>query len=282
MITDNSLFGAVVGFPISHSLSPAIYRAAFSSQSLTGEYEAIEANESTIKDVLDQLRSRGVQGLSVTMPLKEAILPFLDVIDDDARLLNAVNCVDFANGVATGHNTDGDGCCDALEQQGGALLGGTHAVVLGAGGTARSVALALGRRGARVAIINRTVEKAEDLVRTLAPAAQEAGGDIVLGTVPEIGRAGVLVNTTSVGMNSDELPLPANILRRNIIVLDAVYSPMETALLKAARLVGGTPVDGLWMLIQQARRQCMHQFGWNPDVEPMREAAERELAARHK
>jgi len=282
MITDNSLFGAVVGFPISHSLSPAIFRAAFSSQSLTGEYEAIEANESTIKDVLDQLRSRGVQGLSVTMPLKEAILPFLDVIDDDARLLNAVNCVDFANGVATGHNTDGDGCCDALEQQGGALLGGTHAVVLGAGGTARSVALALGRRGARVAIINRTVEKAEDLVRTLAPAAQEAGGDIVLGTVAEIGRAGVLVNTTSVGMNSDELPLPANILRRNIIVLDAVYSPMETALLKAARLVGGTPVDGLWMLIQQARRQCMHQFGWNPDAEPMREAAERELAARHK
>jgi shikimate dehydrogenase len=282
MITDKSLFGAVVGFPISHSLSPAIYRAAFSSQSLTGEYEAIEANESTIKDVLDQLRSRGVQGLSVTMPLKEAILPFLDVIDDDARLLNAVNCVDFANGVATGHNTDGDGCCDALEQQGGALLGGTHAVVLGAGGTARSVALALGRRGARVAIINRTVEKAEDLVRTLAPAAQEAGGDIVLGTVAEIGRAGVLVNTTSVGMNSDELPLPANILRRNIIVLDAVYSPMETALLKAARLVGGTPVDGLWMLIQQARRQCMHQFGWNPDAEPMREAAERELAARHK
>jgi shikimate dehydrogenase len=214
--------------------------------------------------------------------LKEAILPFLDVIDDDARLLNAVNCVDFANGVATGHNTDGDGCCDALEQQGGALLGGTHAVVLGAGGTARSVALALGRRGARVAIINRTVEKAEDLVRTLAPAAQEAGGDIVLGTVAEIGRAGVLVNTTSVGMNSDQLPLPANILRRNIIVLDAVYSPMETALLKAARLVGGTPVDGLWMLIQQARRQCMHQFGWNPDAEPMREAAERELAARHK
>ncbi len=282
MIMNNSLFGAVVGSPISHSLSPAIYRAAFESRSLTGEYEAIEANESSIKDVLDQLRSRGVHGLSVTMPLKEAIIPLLDVVDEDARLLNAVNCVDFTDGVATGHNTDGDGCCDALEQQGGALLGGTHAVVLGAGGTARSVALALGRRGARVAIINRTIEKAEDLVRALAPAAQEAGGDIVMGTVAEIGRAGILVNTTSVGMNSDELPLPANILRRNIIVLDAVYSPMETALLKAARQVGGTPVDGLWMLIQQARRQCMYQFGWIPDAEPMREAAERELAARHK
>jgi shikimate dehydrogenase len=282
MITNNSLFGAVVGTPISQSLSPAIYRAAFASQSLVGEYEAIEADESSIKEVLHQLRGRGLQGLSVTMPLKEAIIPFLDVIDDDATLLNAVNCVDFTNGVATGHNTDGDGCCDALEQQGGALLGGAHAVVLGAGGTARSVALALGRRGARVAIINRTAEKAEELVRTLAPAAQEAGGDIVIGTLAEIGRAGVLVNTTSVGMNSDELPLPANILRRNIVVLDAVYSPMETALLKAARQAGDKTVDGLWMLIQQARRQCMHQFGWIPDAEPMREAAERELAARHK
>ena len=282
MNTDNSLLGAVVGSPISHSLSPAIYRAAFASQSLAGAYEALEADASNIADVLSQLRQRGVRGLSVTMPLKEAIIPLLDVIDEDARLLNAVNCVDFNNGVATGHNTDGDGCCDALEQQGGALLSGAHAVVLGAGGTARSVALALGRRGARVAIINRTTEKAEELVRTLAPAAQEAGGDIVIGSLDEISRAGVLVNTTSVGMNSDELPLPANILRRNIVVLDAVYSPMETALLKAAKRAGDQTVDGLWMLIQQARRQCVHQFGWNPDAEPMREAAERELAARHK
>jgi shikimate dehydrogenase len=282
MNTDNSLLGAVVGSPISHSLSPAIYRAAFASQSLAGSYEAMEADASNIADVLSQLRQRGVRGLSVTMPLKEAIIPFLDVIDEDARLLNAVNCVDFNNGVATGHNTDGDGCCDALEQQGGALLSGAHAVVLGAGGTARSVALALGRRGARVAIINRTAEKAEELVRTLAPAAQEAGGDIVIGSLDEISRAGVLVNTTSVGMNSDDLPLPANILRRNIVVLDAVYSPMETALLKAAKRAGDQTVDGLWMLIQQARRQCVYQFGWNPDAEPMREAAERELAARHK
>lgn len=282
MNTDNSLLGAVVGSPISHSLSPAIYRAAFASQSLAGSYEALEADASNIADVLSQLRQRGVRGLSVTMPLKEAIIPFLDVIDEDARLLNAVNCVDFNNGVATGHNTDGDGCCDALEQQGGALLSGAHAVVLGAGGTARSVALALGRRGARVAIINRTAEKAEELVRTLAPAAQEAGGDIVIGSLDEISRAGVLVNTTSVGMNSDDLPLPANILRRNIVVLDAVYSPMETALLKAAKRAGDQTVDGLWMLIQQARRQCVYQFGWNPDAEPMREAAERELAARHK
>ena len=282
MNTDNSLLGAVVGSPISHSLSPAIYRAAFASQSLAGSYEAMEADASNIADVLSQLRQRGVRGLSVTMPLKEAIIPFLDVIDEDARLLNAVNCVDFNNGVATGHNTDGDGCCDALEQQGGALLSGAHAVVLGAGGTARSVALALGRRGARVAIINRTAEKAEELVRTLAPAAQETGGDIVIGSLDEISRAGVLVNTTSVGMNSDDLPLPANILRRNIVVLDAVYSPMETALLKAAKRAGDQTVDGLWMLIQQARRQCVYQFGWNPDAEPMREAAERELAARHK
>lgn len=103
-----------------------------------------------------------------------------------------------------------------------------------------------------------------------------------MGSLSEIARAGVLVNTTSVGMNSDELPISANVLHRNLVVLDAVYSPMDTALLKAARQAGAVTVDGLWMLIQQARRQCVYQFGWNPDAVPMREAAERELAARRK
>jgi shikimate dehydrogenase len=276
------VLAAVVGTPITHSLSPAIYRAAFAAQSVAGEYSAIDADVDSIHRIFEALMSDDVRGLSVTMPLKEAIIPLLQAIDEDAALLHAVNCVDFKNGIATGHNTDGDGCCDALEQQGGALLGGTHAVVLGAGGTARSVALALGRRGARVAIINRTAEKAEELVRTLGPAAREAGGDIVMGTAKDIGRAGVLVNTTSVGMNSDEMPISANVLHRNLVVLDAVYSPMDTALLQAARQAGAVTVDGLWMLIQQARRQCVYQFGWNPEAGPMREAAERELASRRK
>ena len=282
MTSNSPLCAAVVGTPITHSLSPSIYRAAFLSQSLEGEYSAIDADAASIAGVFSELRAQGIRGLSVTMPLKESIIPLLDSIDEDAKLLNAVNCVDFNNGVATGHNTDGDGCCDALEQQGGALLGGTHAVVLGAGGTARSVAVALGRRGARVAIINRTADKAEELVKTLAPSAQEAGGDIVIGTTRDIGRAGILVNTTSVGMNTEEMPISANVLHRNLVVLDAVYSPMDTALLKAARQAGAVTVDGLWMLIQQARRQCVYQFGWNPDAAPMREAAERELASRRK
>ena len=282
MTSTPPLLAAVVGTPITHSLSPAIYRAAFAAQNIVGDYVAIDANAASIASVFAEVQSQDVRGLSVTMPLKEAIISLLQSVDEDAALLNAVNCVDFNNGTATGHNTDGDGCCDALEQQGGALLGGAHAVVLGAGGTARSVALALGRRGARVAIINRTTEKAEELVRMLAPAAQEAGGDIVMGSLSEIARAGVLVNTTSVGMNSDELPISANVLHRNLVVLDAVYSPMDTALLKAARQAGAVTVDGLWMLIQQARRQCVYQFGWNPDAVPMREAAERELAARRK
>lgn len=282
MTSNPPLLAAVIGSPITHSLSPVIYRAAFAAQNVVGDYAAVDVSTASIASVFVDLQSKGVRGISVTMPLKEAIIPLLQSIDEDATLLNAVNCVDFNNGIATGHSTDGDGCCDALEQQGGALLGGAHAVVLGAGGTARSVALALGRRGTRVAIINRTAEKAEELVRTLAPAAQEAGGDIVIGSLSEIARAGVLVNTTSVGMNSDEMPISPNVLHRNLVVLDAVYSPIDTALLKAARQAGAVTIDGLWMLIQQARRQCAYQFGWNPDAMPMREAAERELATRRK
>lgn len=282
MTSDEQLLAAVVGLPISHSLSPVIYRAAFASQSIAGDYAAVESDAQSIGDVFAHLRSQGVRGLSVTMPLKEVIIPLLENIDADAALLHAVNCVDFNNGVSTGHNTDGDGCCDALEQQGGAQLDGALAVVLGAGGTARSVALALGRRGARVAIVNRTEDKAKDLVSSLSPAAQAAGGDIFMGVLSDVRNASVLVNTTSVGMNTEEIPLSPDFLHQNLTVLDAVYSPMDTALLKAAKRAGAVTVDGLWMLIQQARRQCVYQFGWNPEAMPMRVAAERELQARHK
>jgi shikimate dehydrogenase len=101
-----------------------------------------------------------------------------------------------------------------------------------------------------------------------------------VGTVDDIAAADVVVNTTSVGMNSTETLVPLSLLHSRHVVLDAVYQPLETTLLADARSVGATVVDGLWMLVQQARRQCVLQFGWNPSADIMREAAERELRSR--
>jgi shikimate dehydrogenase len=136
------------------------------------------------------------------------------------------------------------------------------------------------RRGAHVVVVNRTVERASELVAAVS--ALGAGGTIRVGTEADVEGASILVNATSVGMNSSEMPISASHLHSGLVVLDAVYSPMETALLAAARGTGATVVDGLWMLIQQARHQQMLWFGENPSADSMRVAAEQELSRRHK
>ena len=280
MTSHLNLIAAVIGSPVAHSLSPAIHIAAFASSARVGDYTAIECVPENLATVLGELMDQRVVGVSVTMPLKEAVIAQLNEISPDARFLNAVNCIAVTPAGLVGHNTDGEGCCDALTEQGGAVLSGATAVVLGAGGTARSIALSLVRRGASVVVVNRTPERAESLVAAIM--ALGARGSIRTGEASDVGHATILVNATSVGMNSSEMPIDASLLHSRLIVLDAVYSPMETALLSTARQVGATVVDGLWMLIQQARHQQMLWFGEKPPAEPMREAAEQELARRRK
>lgn len=276
------ILAAVIGQPISHSLSPAIHEAAFRASGRLGTYEAIECSQEQVERVVSELRRQNLVGLSVTMPLKEAVISTLDSVHVDASILNAVNCVSFAGGRAVGYNTDGDGCCDALVEQGGAQLHGSTVVVLGAGGTARSISLALARRGAQVVVVNRTRDRADDLVSMLRVGLSDNAGSISVGDVSAIARADILVNATSVGMNSHEMPVPSDILHAGLVILDAVYSPLDTALLSVGREVGATVVDGLWMLIQQARHQQVLWFGENPDALPMRNAAEQELERRRK
>ena len=273
---------AVIGQPVSHSLSPAIHEAAFATSNRVGRYEAIDCGSKDVAALVAKLKAEGLVGVSVTMPLKESVIAALDSLHVDASLLNAVNCVSFSSGRAVGYNTDGDGCCDALVEQGGAVLHGSVAMVLGAGGTARSVALALGRRGVRVIVVNRSVERAELLVSGLSGALADASGSLEVGTIDMLSEASILVNATSVGMNSSDNPVKPALLHSKLVVLDAVYTPMETALLAASRGAGAVVVDGLWMLIQQARHQQRLWFGENPLAEPMRMAAEQELARRHK
>ena len=272
---------AVIGSPVSHSLSPAIHSVSFASLGVDWSYEAVEVTPDSLDSFMGSVREGGFGGLSVTMPLKEAVVAHMDSLDDDARTLGAVNCVSVEGRMLRGHNTDGDGCCDALESVAGVVLAGARAVVLGAGGTARSVALALTRRGAEVVIVNRTSAKADAVVDLVRSALGESA-PVSTGSTDDINAASVLVNTTSVGMNSDESPVDRGALHGGLVVLDAVYSPLDTALLRAARAAGATTVDGLWMLIHQARHQQRLWFGRAADAGVMREESVRELARRGK
>jgi len=275
-----STIAAVIGSPISHSLSPAIHNAAFAAAQRNGDYVAVECALGDVEATVATLQSAGLVGLSVTMPLKEAVVDCLDFVTPDADFLNAVNCISFGPSGSIGHNTDGDGCCYALVEQGGARLRGATVVLLGAGGTARSIALALVRRGAHVVVVNRTQSHAMELVGSFAAFGDEVS--ISVGDQSSIASASILINATSVGMNTSDMPIDSSALHDQLTVLDAVYSPLETSLLAAARVTGATTVDGLWMLIHQARHQQKLWFGEFSDASAMRLAAERELSARRK
>jgi shikimate dehydrogenase len=173
-----------------------------------------------------------------------------------------------------GHNTDGDGFVDALRADAGVDPEGRRVAVVGAGGAARSVVEALGRAGAAdVAVVNRTPDRA-------AAAAALAGSVGRVGTRADLTAAELVVNATSVGMGTDELPFDVGLLRVGQVVADLVYLPMQTALLRGAAAAGAQVVDGLGMLIHQAARQFTLWTGVEAPVAAMRSAAEAELVRR--
>jgi len=286
MITGHTRIAAVIGWPVEHSLSPAIHNAWFQHVGSDWAYVAFAVESLHLGQAVAGVRGLGIGGLSVTMPHKETIIEHLDEVDNTAHVLRAVNCVGVKNGRLVGTNTDGDGCCDAIEHQSGEPISGRHVALLGAGGTARAIAAAMLRRGAHAHVVNRSTNRAHELVdmcRGVHGATAEGGsssGSVSVATPEDISSCTIVVNATSVGMNTTEHPCDVSLVSKTAVVMDAVYSPLRTSWLDAAQAKGATTIDGLWMLIHQAMRQQQWWFGVTPDPKIMREAAERELTHR--
>ncbi len=262
---------AVIGSPLRHSRSPALINAAFGAAGLDWAYVALEDAPGDAVAAVDAMRVLGLGGLSVTMPHKHAVIPALDRLSPAAEALEAVNCIAWDGDQLVGHNTDGDGLLDALAAE-GVTPSGLRCVVLGAGGAARSVARSLGASGAaEVCVVNRTVERA-------VPAAALAGPTGRVGTPDDIRDGELIINATSVGMGASPtdagpLPLDRDALRAGQIVVDLVYLPVETPLLRAAASAGARPIDGIGMLVHQAARAIRCWTGVDPDTNVMASAA---------
>jgi len=241
------VFG-LVGNPVGHSRSPPMHEAAYDELGMDARYVTFEPDEAALERALDGAAALGVSGLNVTIPFKQRVLELVEP-DDLAARIGAVNTVDF-DGTPTGHNTDAAGAVRALDHHGVSLDG--TAVVVGAGGAGRAVAFGLADEGMGVRIGNRTEPRAHELAETV-PGATGHGLD----ALPDLlADADVLVNCTSVGMTdggepSESTPVPADAIHTDLAVLDAVYSPLETRLLREARAAGATTVDGAWMLLYQ-------------------------------
>ena len=241
----------LLGNPVGHSVSPPMHEAAYDALDLDATYVTFEPAVEAIAAAVDGADALGIAGLNVTIPFKQDVLALVDP-DPLAARIGAVNTIDFADdGQPQGFNTDAVGVTRAFEHHDVALEG-RQAVVVGAGGAGRAAAFALADAGSDVHIANRTVERAEslaDAVATGSAAKVSAGGlDKVSAAIAE---ADLLVNATSVGMESDETPVPEPALHEGLAVLDAVYAPLETRLLRTADAAGATTIDGAWMLLFQ-------------------------------
>ena len=255
----------VMGHPVSHSRSPMIHGYWLKALGIAGAYELKDLTPEAFADFVTHLAQNGFVGGNVTVPHKEAAFKLVGRRDAAAEAIGAVNTLWLENGVLAGGNSDTHGFITNLDLAApGWDVKDGRAVVLGAGGSARSAVYAFVTRGIEVALVNRTLERARELAAHFGPKVSAHGYEDLPQLLP---RADVLVNCTSCGMvGKPPLVIDLAALKPSAVVYDVVYVPLETELLAKARARGHRTVDGLGMLLQQAGFGFQKWFGARPEV----------------
>lgn len=255
----------VIGDPIEHSLSPVMYNAAFRHLKMDAVYVAFKVEKENLKGALKGVRSLGICGMNVTMPHKTAIINYLDEIEPTAKFVGAVNTVLNKNGKLAGFNTDGVGTIKALKEN-GVDPKGKKFLLLGAGGAGRAIAFQLAREADELTILNRDPNKAKLLAGMLQKKfkTKVIGNGLTYNILKErLKKMDVLINATSVGMHphEDQTLVEKALLRPELVVMDIVYNPVETKLLKDAKSVGAKVIHGIDMLVFQGA--ASFEVWWN-------------------
>jgi shikimate dehydrogenase len=286
-----TILTAVMGWPIAHSLSPAMHNAAFEALGMNWRYVPLPVRPGQVGAAIEGLKALGFRGCNVTVPHKEAVIPHLDHIPPRVAAFGAVNTLildraEDGSCTISGENTDVQGFVHAL-RQGGFDPRGRRVLVVGAGGAARGVIYGLCGAGAEaITVLNRTPARGRALVADLAAQARDTAlhADALTREtlIRQAGEVELLIQTTTVGMWPhagasiwpDDLALPAH-----LAVCDLVYRPIETKLLRQARTAGAMTIDGLGMLIGQGALSFEMWTGAWPSEDVMRAACETVLGA---
>jgi shikimate dehydrogenase len=258
----------VIGHPIAHSRSPLIHGTWLAEHGIDGSYEAIDVAPAHLPAFFERLRAGEFAGGNVTIPHKEAVFALCDSVDDLARTIGAVNTLVVREGKVHGYNTDYLGFLGNLDAAApGWSDGPRDALVIGAGGAARAILVALRERnGGQVHVLNRTLANAEALVEEIQGPFEAHGFEAFAELAPKIG---IVVNTSSIGMHGSRFDwLDMSLLPKISLVTDIVYTPLITPLLADAEAHGLKIVDGLGMLLHQAVPGFADWFGVRPDVTP--------------
>ncbi len=267
----------VVGHPIAHSLSPVIHAYWLKHHSLAGSYKAHDISPDHLQDFFKGLKSGHFIGGNITLPHKEQALKLCEIISDEAKIIGAVNTIYLSGGKVCGTNTDAYGFLANLDQSQPAWSEKTGvAIVLGAGGAARAIILALIKRSfKKIILLNRTVKRAQTLADYFNAYFNAYMGKDIISAAPlsQFARfapqADLLVNTTSIGLNGTRHQgLELSNIKKTALITDIVYNPLKTSLLTDAANLGLANIDGLGMLLHQAVPGFELWFGVRPEVTP--------------
>ena len=285
-ITGKTTVCGVIGDPVEHTVSPAMHNAAFKALGLDYIYLPFRVPPRHLAAAVQGMRALSIRGLNVTIPYKVKVIPLLDEIDPPARSIGAVNVIVNDSSVLKGHNTDAEGFMRALKEHSVEVRGKT-AVILGSGGAARAVCFALSAAGAGLIILNRTSGRAARLVGDIMKTAGHPAEAMPLyrqNITIALNKAHILVNTTSVGMSPEpgETLVKGDLIGPQHTVVDIVYNPVETRLLKEAAKAGAATVNGLDMLVWQGALAFEKWTGQKAPIEVMRKEALRALNGHEK
>lgn len=253
-INANTKLYGLIGHPVEHSLSPLIHNYAFNSLNLNCVYTVFDVLPEKLEEAVKGVKALGIRGVNVTVPHKEKIIEYLDVVSEEALKIGAVNTVVNEGGILKGYNTDVYGFIDSLIEA-GEKIERRKAVVLGAGGASKAVCVALALDGIdSIIVANRSVERAKDLSEYIKKEFKIPCDYCSINEVEEIPEIDMLVNTTSVGMypKVEDSPVSEKVVSKAKFVYDVIYNPLETVFLKYAKKNGIKYSNGLSMLVNQA------------------------------
>ena len=282
--TDHQRHLGIIGHRISHTLSPVMHTAAIKKLGLDYDYGVMDVTPEMLPNLMAAMRALNFRGANVTLPYKETVIPLIDEVSEEAKMIGAVNTIVNNNGRLIGYNTDAHGVYISLAYYGEEVKN-SHVVIFGAGGAARATVYAVAKffSPKRIVIANRTPEHAQKIVDEFAPKFRLTkfftadGPEMVL---RELEVSSTIINTTSVGMkpltNYHVLP-PGTVIRPEQIVLDIVYNPMETALLRTAHAAGARTISGIDMLLGQGAKAFELYTHQEFPIHVAREAVLREL-----
>ena len=255
------LYG-VIGNPVSHSLSPVLHNSAFLEIGYNGAYLAFDVTD--IEGAVTGIRALGIKGASVTIPHKVSVMPYLDEIEEKAKLIGAVNTIVNKDGHLYGYNSDCEGAIGALSDA--TDIRGKDVLLLGAGGAARAIGFGIREEGGNLTILNIIPEEGEALAKDLG---------VTYYPLEDYHKftCDILINATPLGMtpNTDTMAVPRDFLKKEMVVMDIVYNPLKTKLLKAAEETGCKTVDGVSMFVYQAVSQFESWTGQDAPLDLMKQ-----------